>query len=144
VKKLYLHIGTHKTGSTSIQHFLLHHACSLRERGIAFYRGQYRETNHIELYLASLRYERDSFAKQRFGKSLKFDPDFTRDVAHSVQHFLRSCPEPQVVFSTEGLSLLRHDDEIDRLKSVLGSESTNATIILYLRNKTDFLRSYTR
>jgi hypothetical protein len=143
MKKIYLHIGSYKTGSTSIQRFLLDHVDRLREHGIAFYRGQFSNENHFELYVASLRYERDSFAKLGVCRHITFDAQFTKQIAERVQHFIRQCEEPCVVFSSEGLSLLRYEDEIERLKSVLGPESADPQVILYLRNKADFLRSYT-
>jgi hypothetical protein len=142
MKKIYLHIGSYKTGSTSIQRFLLDHADGLRKQGIAFYRGQFSKANHVELYVASLRYERDSFAKLGICKHITFDAHFTRQIAERVQGFIRQCKEPRVLFSSEGLSLLRYEDEIERLKTILGPESADIQVILYLRNKADFLRSY--
>lgn len=35
-RTIFVHIGTHKTGSTSIQHFLTHHADELAREGISF------------------------------------------------------------------------------------------------------------
>ncbi len=142
-KKIFLHIGTYKTGSTSIQRFLLDHARRLREDGIAFYRGQFSAENHVELYVASLRYERDSFAKLGVCKHIVFDANFTQQIAERVHRFLRRCQEPCVLFTSEGLSLLRYDDEIDRLSTILDAENAEVKVILYLRNKADFLRSYT-
>ena len=46
-KKLYLHIGTYKTGSTSIQQFSSDHSEYFRRQGIAFYRGQFDACNHV-------------------------------------------------------------------------------------------------
>ena len=142
-KKIFLHIGTYKTGSTSIQRFLLDHARRLREDGIAFYRGQFSAENHVELYVASLRYERDSFAKLGVCKHVSFDASFTQQIAERVHRFLHRCQEPCVLFTSEGLSLLRYDDEIDRLTTILDAEHAEVKVILYLRNKADFLRSYT-
>jgi hypothetical protein len=142
-KKLYLHIGTYKTGSTSIQRFSLDHADDLRRQGIAFYCGQFRAENHLELYVASLRYERDSFAKLGVCKHIPFDASFTQQIADRVHLFLRRCSEPCVLFSSEGLSLLRYDDEIERLSAILDAENAEVQVILYLRNKVEFLRSYT-
>jgi hypothetical protein len=142
-RKISLHIGSYKTGSTSIQRFVLDHAEELREQGIALYRGQFSRENHLELYVASLRYERDSFAKLGVCKDLKFDTAFTKQVADRVHRFLRDCNEQHVLFTSEGLCLLRHEDEIERLKMIIDAAMADVTIILYLRNKPDFLRSYT-
>ena len=142
-KKLFLHIGTYKTGSTSIQRFSLDHADDLRRQGIAFYRGQFKAENHLELYLASLRHERDSFAKLGVCQHITFDASFTRQIADRVHDFLSRCQEPCVLFTSEGLSLLRYADEIDRLSAILDAGNADVQVILYLRNKADFLRSYT-
>lgn len=46
-KTVFLHIGTHKTGTTSIQHFLTHHADELRHAGILMpSAGRHRYGHH--------------------------------------------------------------------------------------------------
>jgi hypothetical protein len=142
-KQIFLHIGSYKTGSTSIQRFLLDHAELLRQKGIAFYHGQFSKENHLELYVAALRYERDSFAKLGACKHITFDANFTHEIGAKVQRFLCRCHEPAVVLTSEGLSLLRYPDEIDRLRVMLDAANAEVKVILYLRNKKDFLRSYT-
>lgn len=144
MKRIVLHIGTHKTGSTSIQRFLLDHANYLSELGIALYRGQFHETNHRELDLASMRYERDSFARLGNSRDIDCGEEFTRLIVKIVHDYLNACPEPQVIFTSEGLSWIRFDDEIERLKSILDIGRNEATVVVYLRNKEDYLKSYTR
>jgi hypothetical protein len=142
-KQLVLHIGTHKTGSTSLQRYLLDHAGDLARNGIAVFRGEIREANHIELHLAAMRYERDSFAKLGICKNLTCDADYTRHVAEKVQAFVQSRREERIVFTSEDLSWLRYDDEIERLLTILDVGNCEAKVVLYLRNKQDYLRSYT-
>ena len=64
MNKLCVHIGTHKTGSTSLQRWLFQNKDLLKSKGYQLYEGAYILDNHIELYLAAMRYERDSFGKQ--------------------------------------------------------------------------------
>ena len=142
-KQLILHVGTHKTGSKSLQRFLLDHAVDVSRKGIAVYRGEFRESNHIELHLAAMRNERDSIAKLGPRKHLTIDAAYRQHVAERAQAFIRSHREEQIVFTSEGLSWLRYDDEIDRLRTVLDVGNHEAKVVLYLRNKPDFLRSYT-
>jgi hypothetical protein len=142
-KQLIVHIGTLKTGSKSLQQFLLDHAGHLTRKGIALYRGEFREVNHTELHLAAMRYERDSFAKLGICKHLAIDADYTRKVAERVQSFIRACSEPRIIFTSEALCWLRHDDEIDRLRTILDIGKNEPKVVLYLRNKEDFVRSYT-
>jgi hypothetical protein len=143
-KQLLLHIGTHKTGSTSLQKFLLDNATVLVRHGVGLYRGQFHEANHVELQLAAMRYDRDSFGKQRLASDTRIDADFTKQVATRVRRFISSCREPRILFTSEGLSLLRHDDEIDRLRTILDAFNAEVSVVLYLRNKEDFLQSYIR
>jgi len=142
-KQLILHIGTLKTGSKSLQRYLLDHADFHSQKGIALYRGEFREVNHIELDLAAMRYERDSFAKLGICKDRTIDASFTRHVSEKVQSFIASCREPRIIFTSEALCRLRYDDEIDRLRTILNIGKNEAKVVLYLRNKEDFLRSYT-
>ena len=139
--RLILHIGTHKTGSTALQNYLWAHRNELRDQGCAYYEGIDNVNNHVELYLASMRYERDSFAKQR-RQGIVFDESYTQRVAERVQGFVANCDLPNVIFSCEGLSLLRHRDEIERLIRVLGSGPDQVEVIVALRRKEDFLESY--
>ncbi len=143
-KRLILHVGTHRTGSTSLQQFLVDHRTELSARGYALYRGLYRERNHIEIYLAALRQERDSFGKLGAFAGVDFGEAFRRDLAQRIQSFVREQAEPSIILSTEGLSLLRYSDELDALKSILGCDSVRTTVVVYLRNPSDFLRSYTQ
>lgn len=143
-KQLILHIGTHKTGSTALQQFLWDHRRRLSRHGIGLYRGLYKKENHIELFLASMRYDRDSFARSRLFRDRTIDAEFTHRVSEAVRGFIGSREERRLLFTAEGLCLLRFPDEISRLQEILDADHNDVRIVLYLRNKTDFLRSYTR
>ncbi|MYM63412.1 hypothetical protein [Pseudomaricurvus sp. HS19] len=141
LKKIYLHIGTHKTGSTSLQRWLLEHEPLLQDNGYSFYHGQHIRNNHVELYLAAMRYDRDSFGKQSMDGVI-FDEDYTNSTSSRVKRFLEESECQKVLLSTEGLSLLRHQDEIKRLRQILGTNYESATVIVALRNRADYLNSY--
>lgn len=141
MKNLYLHIGTHKTGSTSLQRFLQEHLQLLTDQSYAFYQGTHIPENHIELYLAAMRSERDSFAKQSQGETVSGENYFD-EIKLRIKSFFNEYNGFNAIFSTEGLSLLRYPDEICRLKEILGTHSKKIKIILYLRNRKDFLESY--
>lgn len=55
IKTIYLHIGTHKTGTTSIQNYLQDNIELLPASGIDFYQGFYIDNNHVEINLAALK-----------------------------------------------------------------------------------------
>jgi hypothetical protein len=141
MKPIYLHIGTHKTGSTSLQRWLVEHESFLNENEFDLYESLHKKQTHVELYLGAMRQERDSFGKRSMPEVV-FDTNYTAKVSARVQEFIASSPREKLVFSTEGLSLLRHADELNRLKQILGPLGQRVQVILYLRDKEAFLNSY--
>lgn len=143
MKNIFIHIGQSKTGSTSIRRYLIDHEKQLLEHGLTLYKGLHNSSNHIELFLASIRPERDCFAKQNFQK-ITFDEHYIRQIKERVHQCIVSAKTPNILFTTEGLSFLRHADEMDRLLHLFKNHTSSITIILYLRNKKDFIKSYTK
>ncbi|MGD9418321.1 MAG: hypothetical protein Q7R22_005210 [Verrucomicrobiota bacterium JB025] len=141
MKTVYLHIGTHKTGSTSIQRWLHDNKTLLSQNGHDIYQGIHRPDNHVELYLSTMRPERDSFAKLK-RPEISFDDAYTRSVSDKVRSFIAGSTANHLVFTSEGLSLLRHPDELERLKTLIGSDYDAIRIILVLRDKATFLDRY--
>jgi hypothetical protein len=135
----YVHIGLHKTGSTSIQAFLQAHRQALLDRGLAFYQGQHFPDNHVELHVASMRAERQSGFKNR--SAVCVDADYIQSVHDRVVRFTESVPSQSTVFSSEGLSLLRYIDEVENLQRLIPLPKVK--VVAYLRNPVDYLRSYT-
>ncbi len=143
MKKAHIHIGTHKTGSTSLQRWLSEHRALLEGQGFGLYEGMHIKDNHIELYLAAMRPERDSFGKQSL-RNVVFDADYSAAVSERVRGFVRECGQENLVFTTEGLSLLRHPDELETLRGFFDGVCGGINVVLYLRNKADYLESYRR
>ena len=139
---IFLHIGTHKTGSKSLQRFLLDHHAELAARGYDLYSGCYQNpTNHRELLVASLRFGRDSFTTHNEPARVADGGHFVEIAAH-VQKFLKNSRHPHQIFSSEDLSHLRFPEEFARLKALLNVPPSEICVIVYLRNKDDFRRSY--
>jgi hypothetical protein len=138
--KIYLHIGTHKTGSTSVQEFLNNNRDSLRERGIEFYKGSIIESNHIELYLSAIDETKDSLAR----RSLKIGSlsELRTRTKREIGDFLDRSSARSVIFSTEGLSLLRSQDELNLLHDILNAGVNEVGVICVLRKKEEFLSAY--
>lgn len=132
-----VHIGIHKTGSTSIQNFLQKHRKNLAGRGIHFYRGRHIDDNHVELHASCMRHGRYSTFKISSG--LVFDEAYVSETRRIVSTFLHGVAGQTSLFSAEGLSLLCHADEVERLAEMLPRE---VSIIAYLRNPADYLRSH--
>lgn len=141
MKSIYLHIGTHKTGSTSIQQWLHDNRSLLLKHNRQVYQGLHRRDNHPELYLAALRYDRDSFGKLKMPE-ISFDAEYTRSIAQRVQSFIKRSAADNLIFTAEGLSHLRHPDELERLKQVLGNQYDSIRVILVLRDQATYLDRY--
>ena len=137
-----IHIGTHKTGTKSIQKFLFEQISFLNSNGFDVYSGFHKNPkNHAELHLASLRIERDSFAKFN-SPELFISEDYFLKVKNRVRAFLKDSKYINNIFSNEDLSWLRFDDEFERFRDIINAEQNIVKIILYIRNKSDFLKSY--
>jgi hypothetical protein len=136
--KVVLHIGTHKTGTTSLQHFLLDSQTLLARAGAWYPPGFVIDTAHSELPLLSVRLERDWPARLRFPE-LRMTGWLDAAAKH-VRALISDAPCETVVFSHEDLSYLRFDDEFERLTRLL--EPADVRVIVFLRDRDSFLRSY--
>jgi hypothetical protein len=138
MKQVFLHIGTHKTGTTSIQRFLDEHRSQLSEHGARFFRGRLIPQNHVELHLSAMGEERSSPIKTLRG--ITVDADFRNQTIADVSAFLEYSTEDRLLFSAEGLSYLRHAAELTFISELFADH--RVSVIVFLRNEADFLRSY--
>ncbi|WP_102959012.1 hypothetical protein [Mangrovicella endophytica] len=132
----FLHIGTHKTGTTSIQRTLDAQRALLASHGIAYFAGRHIRTNHVELHAAAMRDERMSPFKLVSG--VRPDDDYRRSVLDSISAFLKT-PADKHIFSAEGLSFLRYRDEVEWIRRAIPGE---VEIIVYLREKEAYRASH--
>ena len=133
-----LHIGLHKTGTTSIQHFLHAHRLKLSGCGIACYAGAHMPENHVELHTAAL--QKDRLTPFKIMSGVIADHAYFEAVRARVREFLSASTGMRPVFSAEGLSYIRHPEEIDRLSHILSGRPIR--IIVYLREPERFRASY--
>jgi len=132
-----VHIGLHKTGTTSIQHFLRENRNRLQGLGFCFYHGLHIDENHVELHAATMRPDRTSTFRMK--SDLVFDDSYLKATCKRVNAFFDQIENATAVFSAEGLSLLRYVDEVEKLASIMPAD---VKIIAYLRNPEDYLRSH--
>jgi hypothetical protein len=137
--RIVVHIGTHKTGTTSIQRYLQDNLDSLRAHRTAIYQGLFSKENHIELHLLSQRRERTS-AYKYLNPNIDYE-HVLRQTKQGLRSFFMTPRAKTFVFLAEGLAYLRHVDETARLKELLG-DASNVEIVVYLREKQRFLASY--
>lgn len=134
-KPLLIHIGTHKTGSTSFQSYLKGHAEELKENGFSVVPYQ-------DAKIAACLSVRDGLPIP--GRHL-----FERDGRKSTEKKLRSRISEfyddnnanTIVISCEHLSYFRTTEEVDHLLSYF-EEHNEIDIFVVVREKADFLRSY--
>ncbi len=135
-RRAIVHIGTHKTGSTSLQYWLTHNASQLEAHyGFGVYRPIHPNGRELALWCAN---------PDRQIPTIREIPEWQSPTwrTPSFGH-MRSEIERDVdtlVASNETLSLLRTPDEVERLRELFAPRRVE--IILVTRRPTDFLRSW--
>src|SRR3954452_14610234 len=113
-QRVLLHVGTHKTGSTSLQHFFRDQNYTLLAAvGASYPDGFLIPTMHSELPLLTIRPERLWPARIRFPETQ--GETWLAAAAQHVRTTVHSSPLDILVWSHEDLSYLRFDDEFQRL-----------------------------
>lgn len=133
--KAILHIGTEKTGTTSIQSFLALNRAVLRKAGFLV-PVSLGKTNHRTLaaMVTPDEYDDDFFRRQNL-----FDPESRRAAkAHwrksFVQQLDRARPETVLISSEHLHSRLRSDTEVAALRDFLRPLFDQIHILIYLRD----------
>jgi hypothetical protein len=138
-RRVLLHIGTHKTGTTSLQHFLQdHNGTLLAAAGAHYPTGFFIPTLHADLPLLTIRPERTWPARIRFPETQR--PAWQAAAEAHVRRQVESSPHELLVYSHEDLSYLRFDDELERLRALLHGRTVQ--VVVCLRDPAAFLRSY--
>lgn len=136
--QVVLHIGTHKTGTTSLQHFLHDHPDLLAAVDATYPAGMVIAASHSELPLLALRSDLTWPARLRFPETQQ--PAWLDAARDHVEQQIASCHTGTIIFSHEDLSYARFDEELDLLRHLLAD--LPARVILSLRERSAFLRSY--
>jgi hypothetical protein len=126
-----LHIGTHKTGTTSIQHFLRHHVGAP-----SFPVGMIHPDTQTELASVAARPERIDMS---ITNPEMLTGPWRRRATEQIRSQVASDVE-HLIYSSELLSLLCHDDEVATVMRLL--EGRDVGVVMYTRNPADFLESY--
>lgn len=138
-ERVVLHVGTHKTGSTSLQQFLRDQDDGLLATvGASYPPGLVLPASHSELPLLAIRAERTWPARLRLPETQR--PVWLAMAEAHVRSLVSASDREVVVLSHEDLSYVRHDDELERLRDLLGAPSVR--VVVFLRAKGAFLRSY--
>ena len=132
--KLYLHIGTEKTGTTHIQQFILRNRDKLFSNGyyVPDFLGEFAHT-----WLPILVYE-DNKEDDLTDKEKIYEQDnpntFIKLKIEELKKAVEIYKDKEWVLSSEHLHARLNDVEIRRLKSLLCPLFSEIKIIVYLRN----------
>ncbi|MEY2939549.1 MAG: hypothetical protein RIS58_536 [Actinomycetota bacterium] len=135
-KRAIVHIGTHKTGSTSLQYWLAQNISELQtHHGLGVYRPIHPNGRELALLCAN---------PDRSIPTIREIPEWRSEAwRSSAWGHVRSEVERTdevIFFSNETLSLLRAPEELERLRDLLAPRAID--IVLVTRNSDDFLRSW--
>ena len=140
VPRAIVHIGTHKTGTTTFQRWAHANRGELQAAtGVRFYRSMFATglatRSHFELALVAMRPERWFVGRNIIPEWET--PDFG---ARLEAHLRAELDGEDLIISSEDLSLLRHPDEVATLRELLAGYDLE--FIAVRRDPVEFLRSY--
>ena len=138
---VFLHIGTQKTGTTSIQMFLISQKDYLMRNGFTPCCGLSGKPNFKELFHAAVMPSRLADMIIKKPKMGRFFLNWR--VKFHIRQVMNRNSNSSLIASTEVLSWLRHPAEIARLRELFPPETT-FTVILCLRDQDNFIASYKR
>jgi len=137
--RVLVHIGTHKTGTTSIQAFVRHENDGLlAAAGCHYPDGFLLPGVHTDLPLLVIRPERTWPARLRFPETARAS---WQEAARShVRRQVTTDEAELLVYVHEDLSYVRFDDELERLCELFDGRSVS--VVAVLRDDAAFLASY--
>ena len=126
MRRCFLHIGTHKTGTTSIQHLLSRSSSALAEKGYF-----YPQSGRLEELPGHHNLAWEISGDPRFRKNAGTSDDLLREVKDKSAH---------IILSSEDFGAsLDHEARFSAFLSSVELSGFSVTIIVYLRNQVDFL-----
>ena len=136
MKTVYIHLGPHKTGTTSIQQACVKSRALLCSFGISYYEGFFPQGNHREIAACVLRDSLEWAGNARFrGQKERISVEVK---ARIKEHFRKAdC----LIVSAEALSYIRRQDELDALKDLF-STADRLIPIFTRRDRASWLSSY--
>jgi hypothetical protein len=143
--KVIVHIGTEKTGTSSIQLFLNKNRSALRSNGYHYLQSAGTH-NHwaLPLYCSDGPRFNDFYRLQSMETGQQLE-SFKRDFIKRFDDELKSLPRTihTVIISSEHFhSRLREDSEMQKLKILLGQYFDEVRILCYLREQADTCESW--
>ena len=126
MRRCFIHIGTHKTGTTTIQHLLSRSRSALEKKGYL-----YPQAGRLELHPGHHNIAWEISGDHRFQDRYGTIDGLLREVKHRSE---------DIILSSEDLECSLHNrSKFSDFVSLLQSSGFLVTIILYLRNQIDYL-----
>ncbi|MEM1154286.1 MAG: hypothetical protein AAGI44_09100 [Pseudomonadota bacterium] len=136
MKKILLHVGTHKTGSTSIQQTLFKNREVLQENDIHYLNFG---SNHWHLYSAFMAKPWDWFEHKRMGRDKASVEELNERTLRDVTQEISSSGCNNIVISSEYLAQLPRKG-IARMRDYL-AELGEVTVVYYCRELISWISS---
>ncbi|HWY16792.1 MAG TPA: hypothetical protein VNX86_16775 [Rhizomicrobium sp.] len=142
IAQCWLHIGTEKTGSTSIRNYLALNRAALLSQGYLYPRTP-GATSHYALTAFALDDARIEGTRRTLGIGNQESVSrFRAEFVDSLEKEIATSGAKTVIFSNELLSSsVRSPSEVARIKALCDAIARQTKIVVYLRNQTDFLVS---
>lgn len=131
IRRCVLHIGTYKTGTTSIQWTLKANQDNLARHGIAL--SDIAPPGHGPLQRYAMQPTRTNAARKVAGETSLEAILAWRTRVEAELDALAATESETLVFSDEGLSAKMDADEIDRMRQLLESRCNRVEVLVYLR-----------
>jgi hypothetical protein len=145
--KCFLHIGTPKTATTTIQKFLDLNRENLLQRGFVYTKSAGKVNNRslpITAYNLDRFDDRMKRLKINSGNELiDFQKKVINDLRTEISDLTKGLPNYKIIFSSEHIQLrLTTIEEITRLKGILFDLGLDdISVIVYLRKQSDHINS---
>lgn len=141
--RLFLHVGTHKTGTTSIQFLLADNQQKIADAGMRVIVDPPGAAGHAT-NCASIAH---AFVRQRLWTPSRMGTPGKMQFgdALAIQHFLRQMQGggfDSAILSAEALCYLRTQEELDSLRTCLAKLDCEVVPLVYLRNPEDWHASW--
>lgn len=141
--RLILHIGTHKTGTTSIQSFLETNRIALQSQGFGCplsLSGQNRKK--LGLYCVETGRCKDMYRRAKVSDPSGI-PALRKGLEQSFRQEMESLVDMHtIVISNEHLhSRCLFDEDLERLKELIGGHFTETSVVVYVRPQLDLVAS---
>jgi len=136
----YVHIGVHKTGSSSIQETLSRNRATLLKHGINSFPGHPNHGLTLLSLLADKPHE-DMHNIRWHVDTQEKAASFNASMRHEIAQTLARNRSPKMVVSGEALSRLP-EEEIRRLRKMWNPHAAAYRVIVYVRDPYDYANSF--